>query len=128
MVYTGVGVGAALREMVSQQGRIVCDDDGMMQRGVIVRHLVLPGCVEDSKAVIGHVYSTYGDSVILSLMSQYTPMEGLEDFPELQRKLTPEEYDEVVDYAADMGVENAFIQEGEAASESFIPPFDLEGV
>ncbi|MBQ1466243.1 MAG: radical SAM protein [Eubacteriaceae bacterium] len=119
---------AALREMVSQQGRIVCDDDGMMQRGVIVRHLVLPGCVEDSKAVIGHVYSTYGDSVILSLMSQYTPMEGLEDFPELQRKLTPEEYDEVVDYAADMGVENAFIQEGEAASESFIPPFDLEGV
>ena len=119
---------AALREMVSQQGRIVYGDDGMMKKGVIVRHLVLPGCTEDSKEVIDHVYSSCGERVIISLMSQYTPMEGLGDYPEIDRKLSPAEYDEVVDHAVDIGVENAFIQEGEAASESFIPQFDLQGV
>lgn len=119
---------AALGEMVSQQGTVVTDDEGMMQKGVIVRHLVLPGCMEDSMEVIDHVYSSFGDRVILSVMSQYTPMEGLEDYPELRRKITQEEYDAVVDHALSIGVENAFIQEGEAADESFIPPFDLQGV
>ena len=118
----------ALREMVSQQGEIVTDEEGMLQRGVIVRHLVLPGCTQDSMDVIDHVYSSCGDSVILSIMSQYTPMETLGDYPELKRKITEQEYEAVVDHAVSIGVENAFIQEGEAASESFIPPFDGEGV
>lgn len=101
----------------------------LIQRGVIVRHLVLPGQVEDSKAVIRYLYETYGDQIYISIMNQYTPLSGLEQYPEIDRKLTPEEYDEVVDYAIELGVENGFIQEGETAEESFIPDFEiLQGV
>ena len=105
------------------------DEDGIMKRGVIVRHLELPGCIEDSKAVIRYLYKTYGNNIYISIMNQYTPMEGIgKKFPELNRKLTEREYDELVDYAISIGVENGFIQEGETASESFIPPFTNEGV
>ena len=105
------------------------NDDGIMQKGVIVGHLQLPGSMEDSKAVITYLYDTYGDSIYISIMNQYTPMPGISDkYPELGRKLTTAEYDELVDYAIDIGVENGFIQEGETASESFIPAFDNEGV
>ena len=99
-----------------------------LRRGVIVRHLVLPGQVEDSKAVIRYLYETYGDRIYISIMNQYTPLAEMEDYPEINRKLTEEEYDEVVDYAIDLGVENGFIQEGETAEESFIPAFDLQGI
>lgn len=120
---------AALAQMVSVAGEPQFDARGMMTRGVIVRHLVLPGHKEDSKAVIRYLYETYGDRIYISIMNQYTPMPGIErDFPELGRKITQEEYDEVVDYAIDLGVENGFIQEGETAEESFIPAFDETGL
>lgn len=100
----------------------------LMRRGTIVRHLLLPGCTEDSKAVIRYLYETYGDSIYISIMNQFTPLEGLKEYPELNRRVTEEEYDEVVDYAIDLGVECGFIQEGDTAEESFIPEFDGEGV
>ncbi len=107
-------------------------DDGVLERmlrGVVVRHLVLPGHVEESKNVIRYLYETYGDQIYISIMNQYTPIAGIEvRYPELGRKITPQEYDEVVDYAIDIGVENGFIQDGETAEESFIPEFDISGI
>lgn len=100
-----------------------------MLRGVVVRHLVLPGHVDESKNVIRYLYETYGDQIYISIMNQYTPMPGIEvRYPELGRKITTQEYDEVVDYAIDIGVENGFIQDGETAEESFIPEFDITGI
>lgn len=118
----------ALAEMVRQVGEAKFDDSGMMKRGIIVRHLQLPSHIEDSKKIIHYLYQRYGDTIYISIMNQFTPLSGLEQYPELNRKLTPEEYDELVDYAIELGVENGFIQEGETASESFIPEFDQTGV
>lgn len=119
---------AALAEMFRQTGSAVFDEAGMMTRGVIVRHLLLPGRLRNAKAVIRHVYETYGDDVYLSLMNQYTPMSGMEKYPELNRRVTRREYERLLDWTLELGVENAFIQEGETAEESFIPAFDGEGV
>ncbi len=119
---------AALREMVRQTGAPRFDEEGMMTRGVIVRHLLLPNHLKNAKAVVQYVYETYGDSLYLSLMNQYTPLPGMEQWPELNRRVTRREYERLLDYALSLGVEQAFIQEGETASESFIPPFDCEGV
>ena len=100
-----------------------------MLRGVVVRHLVLPGHVEESKNVIRYLYEMYGEWIYISIMNQYTPMPEIEEhYPELGRKITPQEYDEVVDYAIEIGVENGFIQDGETAKDSFIPEFDTSGV
>ncbi len=118
-------------EMVRQTGAAsFYEKEGqeLMQRGVIVRHLILPGCMEDSKDIIRYLYETYGDTIYLSIMNQFTPLKNVEKYPELNRKLTGDEYDEVVDFAIDLGVENGFIQEGETAEESFIPDFNCEGV
>lgn len=122
---------AALSEMVKAAGRPVFDREGMMQRGVIVRHLLLPGHKKNAKQVISYVYETYKDDVFLSLMNQYTPFErvkGNPDLGSLGRKVTKREYEDVVDHAIGLGVRNAFIQEGDTARESFIPAFDGEGV
>ena len=103
----------------------------LIKRGVIVRHMVIPTHTADSKRIIEHLYRTYGDDVFISIMSQYTPVidaETAKEYPELARKLTEREYDSVVDYAIELGVENAFIQEGDVAEESFIPAFDGTGV
>lgn len=119
----------AIDEMVRQTKEPAFDETtGLMTKGVIVRHLVLPGCTEDSKKIIKYLYDTYGDNIFISIMRQYTPFGELEKYPEINRKITDKEYDEVVDYAVDLGVENGFIQEEEAASESFIPKFNLKGV
>lgn len=119
----------ALAQMVKQAGEAQFDDRQMMTRGVIVRHLILPGHIEESKKAIRYLYETYGDQIYISIMNQYTPMPGIEKrFPELGRAITQKEYDEVVDYAVDLGVENGFIQEGETAKDSFIPQFDNTGV
>ncbi len=99
----------------------------LMKKGVIVRHLVLPGSVADSKRIIHYLHETYGNRIYISIMNQYTPM-GLVDFPELNRKVRRREYEKVVDYALALGVENGFIQEGGTAEESFIPAFDWEGL
>ncbi|MBQ7064962.1 MAG: radical SAM protein [Firmicutes bacterium] len=116
----------AIEEMVRQTGPFELDAEGLMRRGVIVRHLILPGGREDAKAVIRYLYERYGDRIYLSLMSQYTPVlpeAERERFPELARRLRRREYDRVVDYAISLGVTNAFVQEGRVAKESFIPDF-----
>lgn len=118
---------ASLAEMFRQVGAPVFQGD-MLVKGVVVRHLLLPGFVEDSKAVIKYLYQTYGNNIFLSIMNQYTPLPHVADFPEINRKVTPEEYDELVDYAIHLGVENGFIQEGDTAEESFIPDFDFTGL
>lgn len=118
----------ALDEMVKITGEPVFDGNGMMQKGTIVRHLLLPGHKKNAKDVIRYVYETYGEKVCISLMNQYTPFERLKGNPaykELCRKVTKREYETVVDYAINLGVTNAFIQEGDTARESFIPEFDL---
>lgn len=118
----------ALYEMVSQAGTPKFDKNGIMKSGVIVRHLLLPGYIEDSKKVLKYLYDTYKNAVYISIMSQFTPMKALDNYPEINRKVTEKEYDELINYAIAIGIENAFIQEGEAASESFIPSFDLTGL
>lgn len=121
----------ALKAMTDTVGSPIFDEKGIMQKGVIVRHLLLPGHKRNARAVIQYVYETYGDEVYLSLMNQYTPFERLkerEGCRELCRKVTKREYEAVVDYALSLGIKNAFIQEGQTAKESFIPAFDGEGV
>lgn len=116
---------AALKEMVRQTGKIqINEDTGMIQKGVIVRHLVLPGHVRNSKAVLRYLLETYKDQILISIMNQYTPMPQVADDPLLSRKVTKREYDKVVDYALDLGMEEGFIQEDDVAKESFIPEFD----
>ncbi|MCM1184837.1 MAG: radical SAM protein [Roseburia sp.] len=117
---------AAIAEMVRQTGAPVFAG-GLLRRGVIVRHLVMPAGVNEAKAVIEYLYRTYGGRIYISIMNQYTPFGDLTAFPEINRRLTPREYGRVVDYAIEIGVENAFIQEGETAGESFIPDFDEGG-
>ena len=97
-----------------------------MEQGVIVRHLLLPGQAADARAVVEYLYHTYGDRIWISLMNQYTPLPWVQQDPLLCRRVTRQEYDAVVDYAVALGVENGFTQEGEAASESFIPQFEGE--
>lgn len=118
----------ALSEMVRQQPDVVIDDaTGLIQKGVIVRQLLLPGHVNDAKAVLKYLYDTYHDHVYISMMSQFTPI-ALKDYPEINRTVTRREYERLVDYALDIGITNAFIQEGDVAKDSFIPAFDCEGV
>lgn len=118
----------ALSEMVRQQPDVVIDDaTGLIQKGVIVRQLLLPGHVNDAKAVLKYLYDTYHDHVYISMMSQFTPI-ALKDYPEINRTVTRREYERLVDYAIKIGITNAFIQEGDVAKDSFIPAFDCEGV
>lgn len=119
---------AALSEMVREKGGAVFDEAGLMTRGVIVRILLLPGHVKDACRTVDYLYDTYGGTVYMSLMRQYTPMGDFPDAPELSRSVTKREYDRLIDHVIAAGVTNAFIQEGGTAKESFIPAFDYEGV
>lgn len=110
-------------EMVRQVGEPEFLGD-MLTRGVVVRHMILPGSTKDSKSIIKYLLETYGEKIFISIMNQYTPMEGLGNYPNLTRKVTKREYDKVVDYAILLGLENGFIQEGETAKDSFIPDFE----
>lgn len=132
----------ALEQMVKITGEPLFNEEGMMQRGVIVRHLLLPGHKKNAKAVLRYLRETYGDKIYISLMNQYTPMvqltshsgnqkeleEAARQEPQLMRKVTTREYEQVVDYALQLGITKAFIQEGDVAKESFIPDFDTTGV
>ena len=118
----------ALVEMFRQVGPCTFDDQGILLKGMIVRHLLLPGQTKDSKKLLRFLYETYGDHIWISIMNQYTPLPHVEKYPELNRKVTDEEYDRVVNFAIRLGISNAFIQEGETATESFIPPFNLDGI
>lgn len=114
---------AAIAEMVRQHPAPTFDADGKMLSGVIVRHLCLPGGREDTKKALWQLHKAFGDRIYCSILKQYTPMPGVA-FPELTRKLRRSEYARIVDYAMDIGITQAFIQEGTNARESFIPDFD----
>ena len=96
--------------------------------GVVVRHLLLPGRLEDSKRILAHLWSRYGNTVLYSIMNQYTPIGTHPLAPELDRATTAEDYEQLLDYADGLGMQDYFWQEGGAATESFIPPFDNTGV
>lgn len=134
----------ALEEMLRQQPKtlfykegqstetaVVKDDfeeNDLIAKGVIVRHLLLPDGLEDSKQILMHLYSIFGNTVYYSLMSQFTPLKNVKDYPRLNRKVTEEEYEALLDFAIELGIEKGFFQEGDVAEESFIPHFDGEGV
>lgn len=112
----------ALKEMYRQVGKPKYNKKGMLKKGVIVRHLVLPNNYQDSKKIINYLYQEYKDNIILSIMNQYT-ITKITKYPELNQKVDPKEYDNLIDYAYNLGIRNCFTQEEESQSESFIPKF-----
>lgn len=118
----------AIDEMYRQAGKIEFSDDGMIRKGLIVRHLMLPGLLFDTKKVIDYIYNTYGDNVYISLMNQYTPMYKADKYPEIYKKLKPKHYESIIEYCLGLGIKNAFIQDSGTASEAFVPDFDLKGI
>lgn len=118
----------ALLEMVRQCPQPLFDKRGIMTKGVIVRHLLLPNRFEDAKKIVRYLYDTYQNKIYISLMNQYTPVGGMKEYPELRRPVHRYEYDRLVDFAVNIGVEQGFIQEEGTVAESFIPVFDGEGV
>ena len=118
----------AREEMYRQTGEPVFDENGLMTKGIIVRHMVLPGQSMDSRQIVDFLYENYGDKIYLSLMNQYTPSGPLEKYPELQKRVKRQVYERLIGYTIRKGVENAYIQEGSTAKESFIPDFNGEGV
>ena len=120
---------ASLAMMADRIGEARFDDAGMMTRGIIVRHLLLPGQLRESMRVLDYLYGEYGNSIFYSLMSQYTPLSTLpEAFPELRRRVTTYEYQKLIEHARGLGITNGYIQDGRSAKESFIPAFNGEGV
>lgn len=120
---------SAIAEMYRQTGAPVMDPEtGLMRRGVIVRHLLLPGETRDSKKILRYLHETYQNNIYVSIMNQYTPLRHVERIPALNRRVTEEEYRRVLVFAERIGIEQGFYQEGETADESFIPAFDEEGL
>ena len=117
----------AIREMFRQAGEAVFDDDGIMKKGVIIRHLMLPDETDNTLDVIDWVSDEFGDKVVFSLMSQFTPNKNC-DIPALQKTVSEEEYNKAVDYMYLCGIENAYVQDFSSAKKEFTPPFDLSGV
>ena len=118
---------AALAQMVRQTGRAEFDQNGLMRRGVIVRHLMLPGHTRDSEQVLRYLRATYGDDIYISLLNQYTPLSSLK-YENLNRTISPRMYERMVDFACMLGIKNGFIQQEGTQKESFIPSFNGEGV
>lgn len=119
---------AAIAEMVRQQPKPLFEEQGLMTKGVIVRHLLLPGHVREAKQVVQYLYETYKNQIYISMMNQYTPVEAVAEDKLLKRRVTKREYERLLDFAAELGVTQGFYQEGNTAMESFIPQFDCEGV
>lgn len=119
---------ACISRMVEQTGPCKFDDQGIMTRGVIIRHLMLPGLLFDSKKVVDYIYKSFGDDVYLSLMNQYTPMFHAKDYPEINKRLNPGHYDSLIDHCLEIGYKNAFIQESGTDTTDFVPDFDLSGI
>ncbi|WP_426348055.1 radical SAM protein [Alloiococcus sp. CFN-8] len=118
----------AIEEMYRQVGEPSFNEDGIMTKGIIVRHMMLPGLLFDSKKIIDYLYNTYGHSIYISIMNQYTPTHKAKQYKEISKPLNNHHYEALIDYALSLGVTNAFIQEEGTASESFIPAFDYRGV
>ncbi len=118
----------ALDEMFSQVGECEFDENGLLKKGVVIRHLCLPKLTDDTKRILKYINRRFDDKVLISIMSQYTPHGDLKDYPEISLPLSKDEYQDILEYAQMIGISNGFVQEGESAKESFIPPFDLTGV
>lgn len=116
----------SLDEMVRQQPKCIFDKDGNITKGVIVRHLLLPNMEEDSKKIIKYLYDKYKDNIFISIMNQYTPVRECK-YSELNKKVNDDVYNSVIDYAWNIGIRNAFIQEDDTQSDSFIPKWDFKG-
>ena len=115
----------AIKEMYNQTGDYVIDNDGIMKKGVIIRHLIIPGQLDNTKRAIDWVRDNFtGGQVLFSLMSQFTPISSC-NIDELDRRLTQDEYDEIEQYLFDSGIEDGFMQELSSASEEYVPPFEL---
>ncbi|MGB4588038.1 MAG: radical SAM protein [Clostridiaceae bacterium] len=117
-----------IKEMVRQTGKPQFFPDGIIKKGTIVRHLSLPGYLEDSKDILDYLHENFRHHIYISIMNQYTPLVTVEKYPEINRKVTKKEYDELISYALMLGIRNAYTQEEETQDESFIPDFDGEGV
>jgi len=117
----------AIEEMVRQVGKCRFDDNGMITKGVIVRHLMLPGLTNDTKDILKYLYDTYNDDIFISIMNQYTPNKYVK-FDELKKTINKKDYDDIILYALDLGINNAFCQVDGTISESFVPSFNYEGV
>lgn len=117
---------AAIAEMYRQVGKPEFNEEGIMTRGVIVRILLLPGRVAEAQLSLKYLLDTYGDSIYVSLMNQYTPMRDMK--PPLDRPVNRDEYRRLTEYAEKLVLKNGFTQEFGTAKESFIPPFDGEGL
>lgn len=119
---------AAIRRMVEIAGPLQFDEDGQLRRGVLVRHLVLPGHRHESMRILDWLWQTFGDTIQISLMNQYTPMYKAAEHKGMNRRLTTFEYESVVNHAIDLGITNCYVQDGQTASEKFVPTFDNRGV
>ncbi len=118
----------AVKEMISQQPENIFDENSIMQKGVIIRHLVLPLNLTQTRKILQWIKDELSENVIISLMSQYVPMGKASEYKEINRKITSREYDKALSIVEECGFENVFIQELDSSSEDFIPPFNLEGV
>ena len=117
----------AIKEMLRQTGPVELDDDGVIRRGTIIRHLILPGCAEESVQILDYIHDELPGAWV-SLMAQYLPFGDAAGVDELGRRLTQEEYDRVADHLLEIGMEDGFIQELSSSDEKYIPKFDLSGV
>lgn len=118
----------AIDEMFKQAPKLIFNKDGLLTSGVIIRHLMLPGLLFDSKKLIDYIYNKYGDNIYISIMNQYTPMFNSKEYPEINKPLNPKHYDSLINHCIDIGIKIAFIQEDGTVKESFVPHFDLRGV
>ena len=116
-----------INEMVKQTGPCIFDKNGIIKKGTIVRHLMLPTFKDDTKKILNYLYTIYKDNIFISIMNQYTPNKYVE-FTELKEPIKEKDYDEIIDYAINLGITNAFCQIGGTVSESFVPNFNLEGI
>ena len=120
---------SAIEQMFRQTGPYEIGADGILKKGVLIRHLILPGQMKNTKGVLEYVAETFrkGD-VLFSLMRQYTPHGRAEEFPEINRRITDEEYEEAEAYMEALGIEDGYVQQKESSDQSFIPAFDGTGV
>jgi putative pyruvate formate lyase activating enzyme len=119
----------AIIEMYNQTGNYQIDENGILNKGILIRHLVLPGHLENSYGVIDWIADNFNEGqVLFSLMTQYTPYGRACEYPEINRKLTREEYNKIQNYLFSKNIEDGYVQELDSADESYIPDFDLQGV
>jgi len=119
---------SSINEMIKQVGKPKFNDDGLLVKGVIVRHMMMPGLLKDSKKIIHYLVDNYNDDIFISIMNQYTPTNNLNKYSEINKIVNKNEYEELINYAINIGIKNGFMQEGETQKTSFIPEFDTTGV